>query len=320
MIEPTLADLQVSVQDRLAFHNLTDYVTLCSSFLALLESTHPTRIVSPTHPNYIFYQYDETHSHRITRPLNTHLFIESEQSFLDAFDRCTSFLDELKTHQEHIVDRPDGAQFMQSNTINKVVYTIQQSIGSIGDSFQNPNQSRKRVGQLFEHLIRLFIQCVGFECQSRTIDIPIPGYEGYHMSYELDVVFSRDKAILMSETEYIHSSEIVGSVKTTSKDRLDKIFIDKYLLNKLLGRNIPVVAIFLHDVQRAQRGNSIFGINSTFKSNHFLGYTVALNKLDGIYYVDPRPEMLVNERLREQISDFQQFLVRDMWTMSEPIK
>jgi hypothetical protein len=138
------------------------------------------------------------------------------------------------------------------------------------------------------------------------------------MSYELDVVFSRNKAILMSETEYIHSSEIVGSVKTTSKDRLDKIFIDKYLLNKLLGRNIPVVAIFLHDVQRAQRGNSIFGINSTFKSNHFLGYTVALNKLEGIYYVDPRPEMLVNERLREQISDFQQFLVSDMWIMSEP--
>jgi hypothetical protein len=138
------------------------------------------------------------------------------------------------------------------------------------------------------------------------------------MSYELDVVFSRNKAILMSETEYIHSSEIVGSVKTTSKDRLDKIFIDKYLLNKLLGRNIPVVAIFLHDVQRAQRGNSIFGISSTFKSNHFLGYTVALNKLEGIYYVDPRPEMLVNERLREQISDFQQFLVSDMWIMSEP--
>ena len=216
-----------------------------------------------------------------------------------------------------MVDRADGKQFMQSNAINKVVYTMQQSIGSIGDSFQNPNQSRKRIGQLFEHLIRLIIQRLGFECQSRTIDIPIPDYAGYHMSYELDVVFSRNKAILMSETEYIHSSEIVGSVKTTSKDRLDKIFIDKYLLNKLLGRNIPVVAIFLHDVQRAQRGNSIFGINSTFKSNHFLGYTVALNKLDGIYYVDPRPEMVVNERLREQISDFQQFLVRDMWVMSE---
>jgi len=52
------------------------------------------------------------------------------------------------------------------------------------------------------------------------------------------------------------------------------------------------------------------------KSNHFLGYTVALNKLDGVYYVDPRPEMVTNERLREQIHDFQQFLVQDLWTLS----
>jgi len=111
-------------------------------------------------------------------------------------------------------------------------------------------------------------------------------------------------------------SEIVGSVKTTSKDRLDKIFLDKYLLTKLIGRDIPVVAIFLHDVQRALKGNSIFGINSTFKSNHFLGYTVALNKLDGVYYVDPRPEMTANPRLRNQIYDFQQFLLRDMWILS----
>ena len=97
---------------------------------------------------------------------------------------------------------------------------------------------------------------------------------------------------------------------------IDKIFLDKYLLTKLLGRDIPVIAIFLHDVQRARKGQSIFGINSTFKSNHFLGYTVALNRLDGVYYVDPRPEMTVNVRLREQIHDFQTFLVKDLWKLS----
>jgi len=66
----------------------------------------------------------------------------------------------------------------------------------------------------------------------------------------------------------------------------------------------------------ARRGSSIFGINSTFKTNHFLCYTVALNKLDGVYYVDPRPEMTSDERLLEQIRDFQQFLVRDLWALS----
>ncbi len=94
-------------------------------------------------------------------------------------------------------------------------------------------------------------------------------------------------------------------------------------MTKLLEREIPVVAIFLHDVQRAtakkdleRSGDRHFGIASTFKTNHFLGYTVALNRLDGVYYVDPRPDMLVNERLREQISDFQSFLTKDLWVFS----
>ena len=47
-------------------------------------------------------------------------------------------------------------------------------------------------------------------------------------------------------------------------------------------RDIPVVAIFLHDVQRAKKGNSIFGIASTFKTNHFICYSLVLSKLDGV--------------------------------------
>ena len=289
MTEATLGDLQASVQDRSAFGALSDYFTLCEAFLRFVQSTPPTRIISPSHHNYIFYQYDQTYGHRITRPLNVDLFIESASDFRAAVDRFMAFLADLRQHQ---------------------------SIGSVGDSFDNPNQSRKRVGQLFETLVKLIIQEVGLECEPRTISIPIPGYPGYEMSYELDLVFSRNKAIVAAETKFIDATEIVGSVKTTSKDRIDKVFLDKYLLTKLLGRNVPVVAVFLHDVQRARRGKSIFGINSTFKSNHFLGYTVALNRLDGVYYVDPRPEMVANDRLREQIGDFQKFLVRDLWTLS----
>ena len=48
------------------------------------------------------------------------------------------------------------------------------------------------------------------------------------------------------------------------------------------------------------------------KSNHFLGYTIALNRLDGVYYVDPRPEMVANERFQEQIKDFQTFLAKNI--------
>lgn len=316
MKEATLADLQESVQDKSAFRTLDDYLTICHAFLDFVGRTRPTRIVSPSHSNYIFYQYSEDYGHKITRPLNVDLFIESITDFQAAFERFVLFLVDLRRHQEAGINRRSNRRYVESKEINKVVYTVQQAIGSIGDSFDNPNQSRKRVGQLFETLVKLIIQEVGLECEPRTINIPIPGYPGYEMAYELDLVFSRNKAIIASETKFIHPSEVVGSVKTTSKDRIDKVFLDKYLLAKLLGRNIPVIAIFLHDVQRARRGNSIFAVNSTFKSNHFLGYTVALNRLDGVYYVDPRPEMITNERLREQIYDFQQFLVKDLWTLS----
>jgi len=312
----TLADLQASVQDKSAFGQLTDYATLCRGFLSFLARQRPTRIVSPSHANYIFFQYDRTYGHRITRPLNTHLFIESAADFERGFERWVSFLSDLRRHQASAIGRPGRRKYAESKEINRIVYTAQQAIGSVGDSFDNPNQSRKRIGQLFENLVRLIIREVGLECEPRTVNIPIPDSPNLFMSYELDMVFSRNKAIVASETSFILPTEIVGSVKTTSKDRIDKVFLDKYLLTKLLGRPIPVVAIFLHDVQRAVRGESIFGINSTFKSNHFLGYSVVLNRLDGVYYVDPLPEMTNDARLRAQIFDFQKFLVHDLWTLS----
>jgi hypothetical protein len=313
-----LADLQESLADKAGFHRLTDYQRFCSAYLALLEKDKPTRIVSPSHLHYVFYQYGKTHGHAITRPLNISLFFEAKHAFVQAFKRFVDFLADLKRRQHAVVDSKGCRQYLESNEVNRVVYTLQQSIGCVGDSFANENQSRKRIGQLFELLVRLIIQEVGVTCEPRTINLPIPNFPGYKMSYELDIVFSRDRAILTSETKDIHPSEVVGSIKTTSKDRIDKVFLDKYLLSKLLGRDVPVIAIFLHDVQRARYGQSIFGINSTFKSNHFLGYTVALNRLDGVYYVDPRPEMRTNKQLREQIHDFQRFLVNDLWMLAKP--
>jgi len=230
MTATRLNDLQASIRDKSAFNQLDDYNTPGQNFLSLLGQQHLTRIVSPTRSNYIFFQYGEDYRHRITRPLNTELFIESPADFKRSFERLMMFLEDLHRHQ--------------SNAINL--------------------RSRRKY----------------------------------------------------SETKFIQPSEIVGSVKTTSKDRIDKVFLDKHLLTKLLGRPIPVAAIFLHDVQRASRGESIFGVNSTFKRNHFLGYAIALNRLDGVYYIDPLPEMLSDSRLRQQIFDFQQFLTHDLWSLS----
>ena len=230
-----------------------------------------------------------------------------------------TFLEALKKSGMKGAEKSKYKIFHNNKGINSVIYTIQQSIGSVGDSFDNPNQTRKRIGQLFEQLIQLILLEIGFECESRTIKIPLPNNPEHSMSYELDLVFSRGKAIITSEYPLIGANEIIGSVKTTSKDRVDKIFLDKYMITKMLGREISVIAIFLHDVQRAKKQGSIFGINSTFKAGHFVGYSLSLKRLDGVYYIDPRPNMISDSVLSREISDFSRFLLHDIWAITSKV-
>ena len=44
--------------------------------------------------------------------------------------------------------------------------------------------------------------------------------------------------------------KLLGTIKTSSKDRLDKMFIDKFLYSRLTETAIPHIAIILNDVQR----------------------------------------------------------------------
>jgi hypothetical protein len=161
-----------------------DVLILCRSFLSLLARTRPTRIVSPSHPHYVFFQYDRRYRHRITRPLNSRLFIESAVDFNRAFEQLMTFLEDLHRYQAGAVERRGRRRYVESKEINRVVYTAQQSVGCVGDSFDNPNQSRKRIGQLFENLVRLIVREVGLECEPRTVHIPIPDHPDLTLSYE----------------------------------------------------------------------------------------------------------------------------------------
>ena len=143
MSKINLNDLQADVQGKLAFTAFVDYISICQTFLQYIKETQPTRIVSPTNHNYIFYQYDQGFNHKITRPLNTDLFIENPAVFTLTLENFFNFLADLQRYQESAAIRPEWQSFIETREINKVVYTLQQSIGCIGDSFLNPNQSRK---------------------------------------------------------------------------------------------------------------------------------------------------------------------------------
>ncbi len=190
--------------------------------------------------------------------------------------------------------------------VNRSIYTIQQSIGAALDALPagKSNTARKINGDLFERLIQLVLVQVGIECTAGVVKVPVKvaGKEEFAMNYHHDLIIKSGALV-----------KIIGSVKTSSKDRLDKIFIDKFLLAKLTGKDVPHIAIFLNDVQRKGKNPKEYGIGATFLPGHFKGYTIKLNPLDGVYYFDIRPNMLTENILKDHIRTFDHFLFKELW-------
>lgn len=205
--------------------------------------------------------------------------------------------------------RAKGVDSQQNREIvNRVVYTAQQCIGASLDALpaNKSNFARKINGNLFERFIRLIINDAGLKTDEGTVKVPvtIDGEKAFSMQYQHDLILSNGREI----TAY-------GSVKTSSKDRIGKIFVDKFLHSRLTGEDIPYFAVFLNDVQRKGKEGK-YGINGTFLTGHFKGYTIKLNPLDGVYYFDIRPSMKTEPILKDHIKTFDHFLFQDMWRFS----
>lgn len=110
--------------------------------------------------------------------------------------------------------------------------------------------------------------------------------------------------------------KVIGSVKTSSKDRIDKIFLDKFLYSKLTDTTLPHIAVFLNDVQRkSTKKENVYGVNSTFLTGHFKAFTIKLNSLDGVYYCDIRPNMQKDALLAQHIRTIDHLFCSDVWTL-----
>ena len=306
----TLEPLREGLTDLAGFTDLDQYRLFGSSFLEYVEAERPTLIRAPNDLRYRFYQFGKLYRRTITRPLNFDLWIESPADFRNAFDRMLDALNRAAHRGPSAVE-----SYRRSGEMRRVLYTSQQAVGCVADSLGSSNRARKRVGQVFERLMLLLVRSTGLTCEPRTVVLPVPEVEGFTMKYELDLVFSRRGVVWTGETPLL-PGEVIGSVKTTSKDRIDKVFLDKQMISTLIGRDVPVIGVFLHDVQRAKRSGSIFGVASTFKRNHFLGYSVALGSLDGVYFVDPRPEMESDADLSARISGIETLLLDDLWSLA----
>jgi hypothetical protein len=295
-----LHELVEIASDKENFLKISDYVDFGLRYLEFIKTNLQAVIVSRNEHHYRFFQYKEDGTFNVTRPINSNLMLGLEEFE----DRRKNFALLLKNIKDEGLDTEQNRSLL-----NNFIYTTQQCIGAVLDALpaNKSNTARKINGDLFERLIRLTISEVGVDVKEGVIDVPIKidGEVAFYMKYQHDLIIEVDS-----------SPKAIGSVKTSSKDRLDKIFIDKFLYNRLTGTDTPHFGIFLNDVQRKGREGK-YGISATFLPGHFKGYTVRLNPLDGVYYCDIRPNMLSEDILKDHIKTFDHFLFSDVWKLLE---
>lgn len=282
------------------FLTVEDYMEFPKHYLEFIKNNLQAVIVSKNENHYQFFQYKSDGTYNVTRPINSNLLYSFEE-----FEKLSGeFVKLIESIKDKNSDTTENREL-----INRLVYSAQQSIGACLDALpaNKSNTARKINGDLFERFIRLIIERSGLEVTEGTIRVPvtIDGKEAFKMNYQHDLNLIKDGEVMA-----------IGSVKTSSKDRLDKVFVDKFLYNRLTEKATPHFAIFLNDVQRkGQEGK--YGISATFLPGHFKGYTVKLNPLDGVYYCDIRPNMVSEPILKDHIKTFDHFVFSDMWNFVE---
>lgn len=297
-----LKEIVSAATNKANFLSVGDYIQFSKHYLEFAANSIQAVIISQNENHYRFYQYKEDGFFNITRPINSNLMI--------GFDETSSIEKEFPKVLNSVRDLPKD-DVANRSLIIKSIYTIQQSIGAALDALPAgaSNQARKINGDLFERFIQLLLKEIGVQCNTGTVQVPVyvGGKVEFKMNYQHDLLLYNDEEL-----------KVIGSVKTSSKDRIDKIFLDKFLYSKLTETTLPHIAIFLNDVQRKKTAKeNTYGVNSTFLTGHFKAFTVKLNPLDGVYYCDIRPNMQQDNLLKQHISTIDQLFCNDVWTLLE---
>ncbi len=288
----TLWEIMSWVSQKERFEKIEDYIEFSKYYLKFIQTELQAKIIAQNENNYCFFQYRRDGEYNITRPINEELFLT-----LSEYEKIAS---NMKNTLENIRDIKNNE--LERKYVNNFVYTTQQSIGCALDALPSSktNTARKVNGDLFERFMQLIIKTLGLTVDSETISVQVPNSNEF-MKYQNDIEIKINGKIAA-----------IGSVKTSSKDRIDKIFLDKLMYNRLTQTDTPHFAIFLHDVQRAGK-EPAYKVGQTFLTGHFKAYTIGLNPLDGVYYCDLRPIMKTDTLLKEHIKSLDYLLCEDIW-------
>ena len=237
------------------------------------------------------------------RPINKTIYIDNHEEFESSYALFKETLYKIKTRKVNLTS-------VEIENIDSFLYTIQQSIGAGLDLLVDPNSSRKHVGNRFEELIRVVFNEIGIANKRIVLRIPYATDEGEKIyKCENDLILSPTTKV-NSTSEYLDESEIVVSVKTTSKDRMGKMFIDKILLERFVNHPQKVIGIFNNDVQRKENSD----ISFTLVSGLFMVYTQFLTQIEGVYYLDPPPTAL-KEPFNRYMKRFSVLITKDIFEL-----
>lgn len=253
--------------------------------------------------HYVIHKSTSAGNTKFLRPINEKLFIADTKLFEERYRQ-------LKLSFQQIKEKKGKNELEEEalKNIDSVVYTIQQALGCGMDLLINSNSARKHIGNRLEELMKSIFSEIGITNKKVVLKIPYE-QEGKTKTYkcENDLILSPYEKVKSSASN-IDKKEIVVSVKTSSKDRMGKIFIDKMLLQEFVGHEVKVIGIFLNDVQRKKSDS----ISYTLVSGLFMVYTNFLTKLEGVYYLDSPPQA-EREPYNEHLHLFSELITDHVW-------
>ncbi|MBA7582788.1 hypothetical protein ES708_24725 [subsurface metagenome] len=256
--------------------------------------------------NYLICASTTAGNRKTIRPYKKNLFINNPNQFNDLYNQFIHILEKIQRDDKNFEN-------IHYSILDKVIYTIQQSIGIGLDFLVEQNSSKKHVGNRFEELIRTLLTEMNIPNKKVVLRIPYETEEGKkYYRCETDVIISPYESV-RSDMGNIDPKEIVISLKTSTKDRMPKIFIDKILLERFLDHPVRMIGISQNDIQRKEDKGKI-KVSYTFVSNLFMVYTKFLTELEGYYYIDI-PKRALETPFNKHIYPFSKFILKDVWEL-----
>ena len=288
--------------------SLDSFLELGQACLPLiLETTEFVAVSSLRYQHYVIPVAQE--GSRYLRPINEELFLRDLAEFEMYRNQFQSLINRLhNSHGDLNSLSQKLRQFADGDSIVKLLYTVVQSIGCILDLAPNLQTARKNFGQRFEDFVKALLSDLGIANDAFTFSVENISLD-VRYNVPIDIIIN-PQGVLHSSRSRIDSKDTLLSIKTSSKDRMKLIFVDRFVLERILGfQRINYVALYHNDIQR--RGTE--GISSTFSSDIYMVFCHVFGDLP-LYYLDP-PVIANEARFRQKIKTLDTFILHDLWNL-----